>query len=474
MISESIHVAAQDGQKDAVAALLANVAKVDVRDGDGRTPLHLAAIHGRTDVAELLLHRGADVNARDKGGETPLHYAAFMGHMDLLRLLMANRADVNAKDKDSETAMQLAKSEGHTNIVDLLHLSDLETVNEENLPSIRAIARYSAIQRSIWSLASWGCINIAAWWFIFADDWRTLLGKLGNPGGPGIYFLSYAGLIIGCVMLVFAAIGILSRLRFIIALDGLSLIGIGIWNLISGPLEEDWLLSPHGYHLMDGPEKVWILLGISQILWGISRISSFNRVRKWYCSDANSQELNELRGKLHSFVQLPENAKTCVLKACITTGWIPFLERKVHYTGRLLDKKIIFISNRLDDCLETKQEAMHTAIFSEFSVKMDVGGSVKTLRLGSASPEMLQQWRLKALKEAPLTSEAIQRVKNHATLGVAFILLSLIMFLFGFAGNDVGKILQILGLLLFLSGIWIVTKSGRKLNNAKTGNADKV
>src|SRR4051812_15242941 len=62
--SDALHVAAQRGEVDSVAALIASGADVNGFDDLGHTPLHYAAAHERLDVARLLLASGANVNAR--------------------------------------------------------------------------------------------------------------------------------------------------------------------------------------------------------------------------------------------------------------------------------------------------------------------------------------------------------------------------------------------------------------------------
>ena len=56
--------------------LIANNAKIDARNAEGRTPLMLAAAGGSTAVAEYLIANGATIAAADVNGRTALHSAA--------------------------------------------------------------------------------------------------------------------------------------------------------------------------------------------------------------------------------------------------------------------------------------------------------------------------------------------------------------------------------------------------------------
>ncbi|KAG1365771.1 E3 ubiquitin-protein ligase XB3 [Cocos nucifera] len=80
---------------------------VNIRDGDGATPLHLAARQGRADCLHILLDNGALVSASTGGysypGSTPLHLAARGGYLDCVRELLAWGAD--RKQRDSSGLM---------------------------------------------------------------------------------------------------------------------------------------------------------------------------------------------------------------------------------------------------------------------------------------------------------------------------------------------------------------------------------
>lgn len=70
----ALHLAARDGNVEAVEALLAGGAELDQRSaGDGSTPLLVATINGHWDLAMDLLDRGADPNLASDAGATPLY-----------------------------------------------------------------------------------------------------------------------------------------------------------------------------------------------------------------------------------------------------------------------------------------------------------------------------------------------------------------------------------------------------------------
>ena len=83
--SVDIWEAAETGNIEAVKKHLADGVDVNVKDGDGDTPLHYAAVSGRKEVAELLIANGADVKAKNKYGWTPLYFAKTKETADLLR-----------------------------------------------------------------------------------------------------------------------------------------------------------------------------------------------------------------------------------------------------------------------------------------------------------------------------------------------------------------------------------------------------
>jgi len=104
----SIHVAALDGNIEAVKQHLANGTDVNVKNNFESTPLHSASGGGHKEIVELLIAKGADADATNSSGRTPLHFAAIHDHKEIAELLIAEGADVNAKDDDGSTALDIA------------------------------------------------------------------------------------------------------------------------------------------------------------------------------------------------------------------------------------------------------------------------------------------------------------------------------------------------------------------------------
>ena len=101
--------------------------------GPPETPgisIHIAAINGDIEAIKQHLAAGTDVNAKNDGGYTPLHYAAFNGHKEIVELLIAKGADVNAKNVDGETPLDWAISGKQTELADLLRKHGGKTKKE--------------------------------------------------------------------------------------------------------------------------------------------------------------------------------------------------------------------------------------------------------------------------------------------------------------------------------------------------------
>jgi len=151
------------GQKKMVEILVKNQTDVNVRDGQGRTPLIIAAINNNSEIVKILLAAKADANIKDNSGTTALGHATIIGHMetfnslvnsnsdqdsmktkgaaliiavglgriDMAQKLLQSHADVNEKDEEGKTALMHAVIKGNADMVRLL-ISHGANINAED------------------------------------------------------------------------------------------------------------------------------------------------------------------------------------------------------------------------------------------------------------------------------------------------------------------------------------------------------
>ncbi|MQL98662.1 hypothetical protein Taro_031381 [Colocasia esculenta] len=137
-----LHHAAYYGHSDCLQAILSAahsnpVAEswgfarfVNVRDGDGATPLHLAARQKRPECVHLLLDNGAlacaSTGSYGYPGSTPLHLAARGGSLDCVRELLAWGADRQQVDASGRIPYVVALKRNHGACAALLNPASAE------------------------------------------------------------------------------------------------------------------------------------------------------------------------------------------------------------------------------------------------------------------------------------------------------------------------------------------------------------
>lgn len=137
-----LHYAAYYGHLDCLQAILSaadttGVADswgfarfVNVRDGNGATPLHLAARQRRPECVHILLDKGALVCASTGGygcpGSTPLHLAARSGCLGCVRELLAWGADRLQRDSSGRIPYAVALKRNNGACAALLNPSTAE------------------------------------------------------------------------------------------------------------------------------------------------------------------------------------------------------------------------------------------------------------------------------------------------------------------------------------------------------------
>src|SRR4051812_32538397 len=116
----SLHIAAQAGDVQEVARLIAEGAVVDAGNFRLYTPLHFAAGMGASEVVAMLLDAGADAGALTVFQDTPLHRVAhgLVGaagaRVEIIDRLLDAGCPLNAVDRAGRTALWFAAGTGTT------------------------------------------------------------------------------------------------------------------------------------------------------------------------------------------------------------------------------------------------------------------------------------------------------------------------------------------------------------------------
>jgi CubicO group peptidase (beta-lactamase class C family) len=102
-----IHMAAIQGNVDAIRQHIDAGSNLDIEDDFGSTPLVIATTFGHTEAARVLIEGGADVEIRSSDGSSPIHVAAFFSRTDIVKALLDGGADRYSRNMAGATAFDL-------------------------------------------------------------------------------------------------------------------------------------------------------------------------------------------------------------------------------------------------------------------------------------------------------------------------------------------------------------------------------
>ena len=106
--STDVWSAARTGDLKAIKRYIEEGGDVNALDnGFQLSAMSWGALHGQTEIVQLLIENGAEVNIKSGDGATPLHSAAFFGRTDVAKLLLENGADIKARNNDGATSVDL-------------------------------------------------------------------------------------------------------------------------------------------------------------------------------------------------------------------------------------------------------------------------------------------------------------------------------------------------------------------------------
>ena len=118
---KGLHKAAAEGNVAAIQKLISGGARVDARDGHGRTPLIVAAHYRKMAVARALIAAGADINALDRDRYDVMTVAAVLNDTDMVKLAIASGANTGLITSPYQgTALIAAAHLGHVGVVQAL------------------------------------------------------------------------------------------------------------------------------------------------------------------------------------------------------------------------------------------------------------------------------------------------------------------------------------------------------------------
>lgn len=120
--AELIHASAAGSPKE-ITGLIKEGAQPTAKNMVGTPALSLAATRGDDRAVEAiaaLLASGASIEVKDEIGRTPLFYAASMGRADNVQFLLERGAQYYHTDNEGNIARTIAHNEGHNAIVTLM------------------------------------------------------------------------------------------------------------------------------------------------------------------------------------------------------------------------------------------------------------------------------------------------------------------------------------------------------------------
>ena len=150
-----LHYAARYDGCDIVKYLLDGGADIELKGGQGDTPLITAARCGDKKCCKLLLDRGANINARPATNTSPLIAASCHGHVDICRLLVERGADIDACVNDGTTSLHFAVwYDRYSIIMCLLSAGAQMTKDQEGVTPLE-MAKKRKNGHSVWLLENY-------------------------------------------------------------------------------------------------------------------------------------------------------------------------------------------------------------------------------------------------------------------------------------------------------------------------------
>ncbi|PJG57868.1 ankyrin repeat domain-containing protein [Aeromonas cavernicola] len=143
--------AAEQGQADTLAQLLAQGVDINATNRQGRTAIVIASLNRHYDCVQLLINAGADINKQDQTCFNPFLLSCLNNDLTLLKLVLPAKPDLERLTRFGGVGITPASEKGHVEIVrELLANTDIN-VNHTNFvgwtPLLEAIVLNDGGQR---------------------------------------------------------------------------------------------------------------------------------------------------------------------------------------------------------------------------------------------------------------------------------------------------------------------------------------
>ncbi|WP_421867010.1 ankyrin repeat domain-containing protein [Motiliproteus sp.] len=121
-------------------------ARLDGKDGRGKSLLHVFAASGNLEVVDYLLDRRAPLEAKDADGKTPLAEAVRLGQRDTVERLISAGADITTRDRQGNGLLLQAANAKNIQIADFLLDRGLP-INQQNNRGDTALSRFASTRK---------------------------------------------------------------------------------------------------------------------------------------------------------------------------------------------------------------------------------------------------------------------------------------------------------------------------------------
>jgi len=275
-------------------------------------------------------------------------------------------------------------------------------ISRDMLPAIWAVV----IRRKVWWaigwLLFWGLFNLVPSLMYLEENLEYLRGFSSPP--VLLYILVLGVPAIGAGMILFGIHGAVTLRPQTIRMEGLTIIGAGIWNIASLVLTIV-ILRKYGVEMENTSTPG--IIGAFQIIYGARELRKYAAIsgRIPEAATVEPQEQDRIKGILKSFAKTDEDFFDTRIKLFAFDRTFLSSGGRKGFRGQLLDDVAILVAKGLDDCLVIPRETFQAAPYdNKPRTKVPTDQGERQMTLGPISVLTLKRWA-----GVPVTPRDIQR-----------------------------------------------------------------